>query len=370
MVLLRAIQLLDSTLREGEQSPGVNFSPEQRLEIAVALDDFGVDFIEVGHPAVSKDVSEGIRLISEQGLRANLLAHSRALRKDIDLILDLNIDWIGIFFCLSNACLQRRFGITLEKALERVESAILYAKDHGLKVRFTPEDTTRTEWENIERALELARELKVDRVSIADTTGSAHPLYFYELVRRVVSFGIPANVHCHNDLGLALANAIMGIEAGATLVDATINGIGERVGIVDLIQISTLLTYHYGIKKYKLENLYGLSKLIEQITGIKIQRHYPIVGENAFVHKAGLHVSAVIKDPSFYEFLPAEVFGRERSIHIDKYAGRDSIRFYLEKAGIKDENGEVVEKLLDVVKNSRKSFTPEELLGEARRFSR
>lgn len=370
MVLLRAIQLLDSTLREGEQSPGVNFSPDRRLEIAVALDDFGVDFIEVGHPAVSEDVSEGIRLISEQGLRANLLAHSRALRKDIDLILDLDIGWIGIFFCLSNACLQRRFGITLEKALERVESAILYAKDHGLKVRFTPEDTTRTEWENIERALELARELKVDRVSIADTTGSAHPLYFYELVRRVVSFGIPANVHCHNDLGLALANAIMGIEAGATLVDATINGIGERVGIVDLAQISTLLTYHYGIKKYKLENLYGLSKLIEQITEIKTQRHYPIVGENAFVHKAGLHVSAVIKDPSFYEFLPAEVFGRKRSIHIDKYAGRDSIRFYLEKAGIKDENGEVVEKLLDVVKNSRKSFTPEELLGEARGFSR
>ena len=220
--------------------------------------------------------------------------------------------------------------------------------------------------ENLKRALNLAKELKVDRISIADTTGSAHPLYFYELTKRVVGFGIPTNVHCHNDLGLALANAIMGIEAGATLVDATINGIGERVGIVDLAQISTLLTYHYRIRKYKLENLYGLSKLIEQITGIKTQRHHPIVGENAFVHKAGLHVSAVIKDPSFYEFLPAEVFGRERTIYLDKYAGRDSIRFYLERMGIRDDR--ITERLLGIVKSSQEVFTQERLLEEARKM--
>jgi len=357
---------LDSTLREGEQSPGANFSPKRRLEIAIALDDFGVDFIEVGHPAVSEDVLEGIRLISEQGLRANLLAHSRALRKDINLILDLNVDWIGIFFCLSNTCLQRRFSISIERALERVENAILYAKDHGLKVRFTPEDTTRTEWENLERALSLAKELKVDRVSIADTTGSAHPLYFYELVRRVVSFGIPTNVHCHNDLGLALANAVMGIEAGATLVDATINGIGERVGIVDLAQISTILYYHYGIKHYRLEKLYELSQIIQEITGIRMQKNYPIVGENAFIHKAGLHASAVIKDPRFYEFLPAELFGRKREIYLDKYAGKDSIRFYLERTGIRDEK--LTEKLLSIVKTSQEVFTPERLLEEARKI--
>ncbi|MBO8173787.1 MAG: homocitrate synthase [Thermococcus sp.] len=366
VVLLRAIQLLDSTLREGEQSPGVNFTPEQRLRIAIELDEFGVEFIEVGHPTVSQDVMEGIKLIANQGLKANLLAHSRALRRDIDLVLDTNVNWIGIFFCLSNACLQKRFNITLEQALDRIERAILYAKDHGLKVRFTPEDATRTEWENLERALSLAKELKVDRVSIADTTGSAHPLYFYELVRRVVSFGILTNVHCHNDLGLALANAIMGIEAGATLVDATINGIGERVGIVDLAQISTILYYHYGIKHYRLEKLYELSQIIQEITGIRVQRNYPIVGENAFIHKAGLHVSAVVKDPRFYEFLPAEIFGRERAIYLDKYAGRDSIRFYLEKMGIKDE--EITEKLLSIVKNSQKVFTPERLLEEARKM--
>ncbi|MFA4639384.1 hypothetical protein [Pyrococcus kukulkanii] len=242
-------------MREGEQTPGVNYTPEQRLEIA--LDEFGVDFIEVDHPAVSDDVFAGIKLVSNQGLRANLLAHSRALIRDVDYVLKAGTDWIGIFFCVSEACLKKRFGITLEQAMNRIAEAIEYAKDHGLKIRFTPEDTTRTEWRNLEAVLRLAKELKVYRVSIADTTGSAHPLKFYPLVHKVVSFGIPVNVHCHNDLGLALANAIMGIEAGASLVDAT-----ERAGIVDLAQIATVLYYHYGVKKYKIvDMLYYLSNL-------------------------------------------------------------------------------------------------------------
>lgn len=364
--LLRRVQILDSTLREGEQSAGVNFNPEQRLRIAVALDEFGVDFIEVGHPAVSQDVMEGIRAIASQGLKANLLAHSRAMKRDIDLVLDTEVDWIGIFLCVSNSCLQKRFNITLEQALERIENTVLYAKDHGLKVRLTPEDTTRTEWQNLERVLRLAKEINVDRVSVADTSGSAHPLYFYELVRRVVDFGIPTNLHCHNDLGLALANAIMGIEAGATLVDATINGIGERTGIVDLAQISTILYHHYGVRRYRLDMLYELSQLIQEITGIRVQNNYPIVGRNAFIHKAGLHVSAVIKDPLFYEFLPAELFGRKREIYLDKYAGKDSIRFYLRQTGIEDDK--LAEKLLGLLKTSQEPFTVERLFEEARKL--
>ncbi len=270
--------------------------------------------------------------------------------------------------CLSQRCLERRFRTDLSGALTRVEDAILYAKDHGLKIRFTPEDTTRTEWKNLTAALNLARELKVDRVSIADTTGAAHPpLEFYDLVKRVVEFGIPVNVHCHNDLGLALANAIMGIEAGATLVDATVNGIGERAGIVDLSHLLAALYYHYGVKKYRLEKLYSLSRLVSEITGLQVQVNYPpIVGQNAFTHKAGLHVSAVVRDPSFYEFLPAETFGRERTIYVDRFAGRETIRFHLSRFGIHDE--EIIEELLRRVKASRRPFTPEMLAEEARRM--
>lgn len=358
--------VLDSTLREGEQTPGVNFSPEDRLRIGIALDEVGVDFIEAGHPAVSGEILEGIRLLASQGLNANILAHSRALRSDVDLVLKSEAEWIGIFMCLSQRCLERRFRTDLSGALARIEDAILYAKDHGLKVRFTPEDTTRTEWENLTAALNLVRELKVDRVSIADTTGAAHPLEFYDLVKRVVEFGIPVNVHCHNDLGLALANAIMGIEAGATLVDATVNGIGERAGIVDLSHLLAALYYHYGVKKYRLEKLYSVSRLVSEITGLQVQQNYPIVGQNAFTHKAGLHVSAVVRDPSFYEFLPAETFGRERTIYVDRFAGRETIRFHLSRFGIHDE--EIVEELLRRVKASRRPFTPEMLAEEARRM--
>ena len=358
--------VLDSTLREGEQTPGVNFSPEDRLRIGVALDEVGVDFIEAGHPAVSPEIFEGIRLLVNQGLEAELLAHSRALRRDIDLVLKAETPWVGIFLCVSENCLSRRFGITLEGALERIEDAVLYAKDHGLKVRFTPEDTTRTEWENLETVLRLVKELGVDRVSIADTTGASHPLEFYDLVKRFVDFGIPVNVHCHNDLGLALANAVMAIEAGAALVDATVNGIGERVGIVDLAQLLGVLHYHYGVRKYRLEKLYPLSRLVEEITGVRTQPNWPIVGENAFTHKAGLHVSAVVRDPAFYEFLPAETFGRERRIYVDRFAGRETIRFHLRRFGI--DNDEVVEALLRRVKSSRRPFTPEALAEEARRM--
>lgn len=361
------ILVLDSTLREGEQSPGVNFTPEERLEIGIALDEVGVDFIEVGHPAVSGEIFDGIRLLANQGLKADLLAHSRALKTDIDLVLKAETEWIGIFMCLSNNCLRRRFAIPLEEAIDRVTSAIQYAKDHGLKIRFTPEDSTRTEWENLKAVVLGAKEAGADRVSIADTTGSAHPLEFYDLVKRVVRLGLPVNIHCHNDLGLAMANAIAGIEAGATLVDATVNGIGERSGIVDLAQIVSVLHYHYGVRKYRLEKLYPLSRLVEELTSIRVQENWPIVGQNAFTHKAGLHVSAVVRDPTFYEFLPAEAFGRERVIYVDRFAGRDTIKFHLRRFGIEPDN-EVVEALLRRIKESRRPFTPETLAEEARRM--
>jgi len=362
-----SIEILDSTLREGEQSPGVNFTPEQRVEIAIALDEIGVEYIEAGHPSVSEDVFRGIKDVVEQGLKANILVHSRAKREDIDMVLRTEAPWIGMFFCVSSHCLKMRFGITLEEAKRRIVDTIEYAKAHGLKIRFTPEDTTRTEWENLANVLEILRELKVDRVSVADTTGVAHPVEFYNLVKKVAKYGVAVHVHCHNDLGLAFANALMGIEAGAIVVDTTVNGIGERCGIVDLAQMATIARYRYG-KKYKLDKLYLLSRRIEEITGIAVEKHHPIVGEHAFVHKAGLHVAAVVKDPSFYEFMPAEMFGRERKIYVDKYAGRATVEYYLNRAGLK--NGKVVKELLARIKSSGRVYTPAMLVEEARKIER
>ncbi len=363
---MNGMEILDTTLREGEQSPGVNFSPEQRVEIAISLDDVGVEFIEVGHPSVSDDVFQGIRMVVSQGLNARILAHSRVRRDDIDLVLKTEAPWIGMFLCLSNSCLRRRFNITLEESLKRIRDAVEYAKSHGLRIRFTPEDTTRTEWKNLRAVLELLRELRVDRVSIADTTGSAYPLEFYSLVKRVAKFGIPVHVHCHNDMGLALANAVLGIEGGARVVDTTVNGIGERVGIVDLAQMATIANERYG-KNYRLERLMALSRKIEKITGIKVPENRPIVGKNAFVHKAGLHVAAVLKDPGFYEFIPAERFGREREIYIDKYAGRASVEYYLRKMGM---NPGLAERLLKKIKSSSRAYTVGMLVEEAKKLEK
>ncbi len=361
------MEILDSTMREGEQSPGVNFTPEQRVELALQLDELGVEFIEVGHPSVSEDVFQGIKMVAAQGLRARLLAHSRARKEDIDRVVKTDVPWIGIFFCISSRCLSRRFKITLEEALDRIVEAVEYAKAHGLRVRFTPEDTTRTEWENLERVITALKNVGVERISVADTTGVAYPLDFYSLVLRIRKFGIPLHVHCHNDMGLALANAIMGLEAGAMVADATVNGVGERTGIVDLAQLATVANYHYG-KNYRLELLHPLSQWMERVTGMRVAKNHPVVGEHAFVHKAGLHVAAVVQDPSFYEFLPAEAFGRTREIFVDKYAGRASVEYHLLRAGIRNER--VVKALLKKIKSSGAVYTPQMLVEEARKIEK
>ncbi len=367
MIILRDIKLLDTTLREGAQAPSVNYTPEQRLNIARSLDEFGIDFIEVGHPAVSNSVLEGIQNISKEELSADLLAHSRAMKEDIDLAIESDVDWVGIFLCVSDQSLQDRFSIELDEALEKIRETIEYAKDHGLNVRFTPEDTTRTEWENVEKAFKAAKDAGADRFSVADTTGSSQPLDFYKTVTQVVDLGVPTNVHCHNDLGMALANAVMGIEAGASLIDASINGLGERSGIVDLAQISTTLKHHYDINKYELERLSELSQIIQDITEIEVQDNYPIVGENAFVHKSGLHVSAVVENPNSYEFMPAEKFGRERKIFLDRYSGRDSVKYHLNRNGI-PANEKIVSNLLQSIKNSSRAYTQERLISEAKKL--
>ncbi len=360
---MKNIKLLDSTLREGAQSPGVSYTSKERLEIATALDEFEIDFIELGHPAVSDSVFEGVREVSSQNLDASLLAHSRATKEDIDLVIESGVEWIGIFLCVSERALKNRFEISLDEALQKIERSITYAKDHGLKVRFTPEDTIRTEWDNLFRTLSRAKDAGANRFSVADTTGSAYPFDFYQIVTDFLDYSIPTNVHCHDDMGLALTNAIMGVEAGATLVDASVNGIGERSGIVDLAQIAVTLKYHYDIDAYNLHKLNELSEMIQNITGLKVQENQPIVGENAFVHNSGLHVSAVIEDPNTYEFMPAEDLGRKREVHLDMYSGKDSVKHYLEKKGIKADD-KTVKKILASLKSSSGQFDLKKLISK------
>lgn len=329
------IDILDSTLREGEQTPGVTFSVQEKLVIARLLDEFGVTIIEAGHPAVSEDICRGIKEISKQGLNAEILAHCRALREDIDLARACDVDWVGIFFCVSDRRIEQQFRLNLSKAIELITNVIDYAKCHGLKVRYTPEDTVRTDYTSIVRVSRAAVEAGADRISIADTVGAMTPTRMYEFVTRLKSdVKVQLNVHCHNDLGLATANALAAYEAGVTTIDVSVNGLGERTGITPLAEFCLALHCLYHEQNpWKLKLLPKISQTVSEFSGIPIPLTCPVVGENAFRHNAGLHVAAILHDPSHYEIFPAELVGRKRDFVLDKMSGKHTVKQKLEHLG-------------------------------------
>jgi len=349
------LQILDSTLREGEQTPGVTFSINEKIKIAEYLDEFGINIIEAGHPRVSKDIFNAVKKISNQGYNAEILAHCRAIIEDIDIARSCDVDWVGIFFCVSNKRLEQQFRSNLEKAINLVTNAVEYAKSHGLKVRYTPEDAVRTDYNSLLKISRAAIQAGADRISIADTVGAMTPKRIYDLFKKLkLELDAELNVHCHNDLGLATANSLAAYEAGATTIDVSINGLGERVGIAPLSEICVALHCAYNVKNiWKLEMLPQITSYVSEASGISIPQNSPIVGKNAFSHNAGLHVAAVLNDPSFYEVIPAELVGKKRDFILDKMASTHTIKHKLKEMNMKiDENN--IKKLMNYVKSKEK----------------
>jgi 2-isopropylmalate synthase len=342
------VELLDTTLREGEQTPNVSFTAEQKLEIARKLDEFGIDFIEAGHPVVSSDIHKAVKAICNEGLNANILAHSRCVRSDIDQIAECGADWIGLFFCVANQSLEERFRVDKEKAQQIVVDSIEHAKSQGLKVRYTPEDTVRTDIRTVTEIAKAAVEAGADRISVADTTGAMTPSMMYRFVS-MLKLALPdnkINVHCHNDLGLAVANSLSAVEAGASLVDVTVNGLGERTGITSLAEVTTALRFLYNVKnEWKLTMLPELSEIVEKYSGIAKADQAPITGKYAFTHNAGLHVSAMIKNPSHYENIRAELVGREREFALTKFSGKHTVEHHRKNGTITEDTETVLNSL-------------------------
>lgn len=359
------MQILDSTLREGEQTPGVSFSLEEKINIAKLLDRFGVDIIEVGHPCVSQDVRVACEALAEENLQAATLCHARALREDIEDAKSVGSPWVGIFLGTSPLSLEHKLHLTKEEALKKISESIKYAKDLGLKVRFTPEDTTRTEPDYLAQALEVAQQAGADRISIADTVGTALPNQILSLVREVKGqVDIPIHVHCHNDYGMAVANALAGFEAGAFLIDVTVNGLGERTGITPLAPLVVALKRLYGVEnEWRLGLLPELSRLVEKASGIFNSEQSPIVGEHAFSHKAGLHTKAVLENPRTYEAIPPEIVHKQRKIIIDKYTGKAAVKNRLNEMGI-DPSDQELDRIVNQVKEKagKGRFTDIDLL--------
>ena len=329
-------ELLDSTLREGEQTPGVRYRLEDKVAIARELDAFGVDYLEVGHPAVSEDVFRASKAVANAGLRAQTLAHARAIREDVDRARQCDADWVGIFYSVRNEALEQRFRRDLDTVIGTVQDVVGYAKAHGLKVRYTPEDTVRSPWTNVRKVAQAAVAAGADRISIADTTGCMTPPRMAAFVERLGAVvDVPLHVHCHNDLGLAAANSLAAFAAGAQVADVTVNGIGERCGITDLASLATALRVAEGADvPYDLARLPALAQMVEDATGLPVAWQSPVVGRYAFRHNAGLHVAAVFHDPGHYESIPAHLVGRSRSITVGRFAGLVTLQYKCRELGV------------------------------------
>lgn len=337
------VQILDSTLREGEQTPGVYFPTHAKLAIAEALEGVGVGVIEAGHPTVSPNIEAAVRTLSGRGYKAKVAAHARSVKSDVDTALDCGVDFLGIFYCISNERLDGVFKRSLNAAIDQITSIIAYAKEQrpDLMIRYTPEDTVRSSWENVIEAASAAVAAGADVISIADTTGVMVPRRrsMYDFAARLKDeLGQRGHqpllaVHCHNDRGLALANALDAFSAGVDIIDASVLGLGERAGIVDLAQLACVLTTDFDQTGWDLTALPALYETVSNYCNVPIPRTFPLMGDNAFTHCAGVHTHAATKNAVHYQSLDPELVGREMLVSLDHMSGLASVQYALEKSG-------------------------------------
>ena len=347
------ITIYDTTLRDGEQTPGVCFSYDEKLEIARKLDQFKIHQIEAGFPIVSEKEKESVKAIAHEGLDATILGLTRTKPADIDAALDCDVDGIITFVGTSDIHLDHKMHITRQDAINLCETAVDYAKDHGLFVAFSAEDATRTDIEFLKRIYSKAQECGADRVHIADTTGAITPQGIDYLVKELVKdIDIDIAVHLHNDFGLAVINSITGVLAGAKAVSTTVNGIGERAGNASLEELIMAMKILYG-KDYGFKTKYikELSDLVSKASGLPIPYNKPIVGNNVFRHESGIHVDAVIEEPLCYEPYLPELVGQKRQLVLGKHSGCRAVRAKLNEC----ELDVTVEELIEIVKQVKKS---------------
>ena len=349
----KRIRILDSTLREGEQHPGVSFTIKQRIQIAWMLDYFGVDQIEIS-PIISNDHADATKTIIKQGLSADIVAHGRALKEDIDVSLKCDATWVAAYLGISDIHLKDKLRISRDEALNRAVKTVEYAKSHGLKIRFTVEDGCRADPQFLIKVCKAIEEAGVDRISLPDTVGVLRPIGMYNFVKRVRSeVNVPLDAHVHNDIGFALANAFAACDAGADQIHTTIDGIGERTGIPSLAETAVALAYLYkSPNDFRLDMLVDLSRLIEQYTTIKPYDSKPIVGESAYKHKAGTHLAAILRNPAAYEPIPPRTVGQTRKAVFGELAGKTGAEYLMSILGL-EKNVKNAKNVANGLKNLR-----------------
>ena len=326
------IYIFDTTLRDGEQAPGVALTVDEKIAIAQKLDDLGVDSIEIGFPAVSEGEMESARSIKDLGLRANVSGLARILENDIDAILDSDLDYVHLFIGTSPLHRDYKLKKSKEEIIAQAVKGVEYAKDHGLTVEFSAEDATRTEINYLIEFYKAIEFAGTDMINVPDTVGILTPITSRHLIRTLrKKISIPISVHFHNDFGLAVANSIISVEEGANQVHCTVNGIGERAGNTSLEEFVVGLKIAYGANiGVDTTQLFNISNFVASITNVKLPPNKPIVGDNVFTHESGIHVDGILKNVATYEPIPPEMVGHRRRIALGKHTGRASIKSKLD----------------------------------------
>lgn len=362
------VQINDTTLRDGEQAPGVAFTLEEKVAIAKLLDTIGVQELEVGIPAMGPTEVEAICAIRELGLKADLIGWNRAVISDITASLSCGLRRVHISVPVSEVQIETKFHGKRDLMLDQLRQTIEYAWDRGLFVAVGGEDSSRADESFLLEVALLAQEWGAARFRFCDTVGILDPFSTYHKVSMLTTaLTIPVEMHTHNDLGLATANALAGVKAGATSVNTTVNGLGERAGNAALEEVVVALKQLYGMRlKINTQRLLELSHLVVKASGWGVPPWKAIVGDNAFTHESGIHAAGVLKNPATYEpFSPAEL-GRQHQLVIGKHSGRHLLNEVLRKAGIEldpTEMQSILEAVRQLSVSVKRNLTIDELLN-------
>ncbi|WP_296889203.1 2-isopropylmalate synthase [uncultured Methanobrevibacter sp.] len=333
MNLPEEIYFFDTTLRDGEQTPGVALTVDEKIQIAQKLDDLGVDKIEAGFPAASRGEFNAVKKTKSLDLDATTVGLARCVKSDIDSALDTDIDYIHIFIGTSPLHRDYKLKMSKETVISTAVEAVDYAKDHGLCVEFSAEDATRTEAEFLFSFYDELVDAGIDFINVPDTVGILTPVMTRELMSYIIyKYDTPISVHFHNDFGLATANTLTAIECGACQAHVTVNGMGERTGNSSLEEIVVALHAAYKIDlNIDTSQLYSLSDFVGRLTGVKMPVNKPIVGDNAFAHESGIHVHGILENSATYEPISPELVGHTRKIILGKHTGANALKSKLEE---------------------------------------
>ena len=354
----------DETLRDGEQTPGVHFTPEEKLRVATLLSEIGVSVVNAGIPVVSEEEARAVRLVADAGLHCRVLAAARTVPKDIEAVVNSGATHIAIFVAASQVHLRYKLRMTQEEVHEVSLASVRRAKEAGLHVAFVTEDTVRAPFDFVERLYRDVQDAGADRLVVADTVGIMTPLtfrwYLTEFQRRVRPKDL--SVHCHNDFGLATANTLTAIECGARAPHVCVNGLGERAGNASLEEVVVLLESLYGVRTgIRTERLTELSRLVEELSGVPVAPNKALVGYNAFSHEAGIHTHGILANTLTYEPLQPEVVGAHRQMILGKHTGKAAVVEKLKERGLTASDPLLLE-LLQRIKVETESRSKEDLL--------